>query len=657
MVLVVAAGCIYPHAVDLMSCVITITSRPSFLSIISPHTPTPPLNVSCYYVPAVAPGYLPPASHSSGSARVGAGSRAGFADLGSGSSGGYTGPSGGYSGLYGAPKRHPAASAPSSSAESDSADVSAIDGSNASAASEASGALDLSSAINEAEELVSGGPTAGREPAPASSAATSSSSGSASSGGGGSAKVSAAVGIDAPKDSHGKTRWGELFKSQKRGYSTLLPRIGGGVIVAAADGGMPICQGERFFSTSAAVHSGAASNDGLPADSAELEGSPAEEEDAPVPAPAPAERRFRAPTGRTPPAQTFADVFSTSPDAAAAPSGADAGDAPHSQPLSLLNGDAAAAAGLPSRLLMWENEPHRGDPGRSLLTLFVLSHGYVQRVPAHRLFQYEAGLYSLLSSMPSPDAGGDSNTVIGTGGRGDGAGALQRLAAARADSKSLARGIGHSTSSSSSKPYVSPLQADDDSNISSSIKLGQQRGITAIPIASYSSGYSTLLDAAVGAAVPESMITAPRLDLQTSLREANLQFIKRSSELSRAQYEARAAAEQARAAALAAEEAAKRRSKRSWFTWSSPPEVPSSPLPPPSPAPAASLLPPANASTTGAGSVDSEGALEGLSVHLRLDPGQSLDQLPLVWAAMHVAVAEYTRRFCGEPLIIGKPYK
>jgi hypothetical protein len=49
---------------------------------------------------------------------------------------------------------------------------------------------------------------------------------------------------------------------------------------------------------------------------------------------------------------------------------------------------------------------------------------------------------------------------------------------------------------------------------------------------------------------------------------------------------------------------------------------------------------------------EEEGAVDALAPvrgHLRLDPGVPLEALPPVWRAMHVTVAEFTRRFCGEP--------
>ena len=38
-----------------------------------------------------------------------------------------------------------------------------------------------------------------------------------------------------------------------------------------------------------------------------------------------------------------------------------------------------------------------------------------------------------------------------------------------------------------------------------------------------------------------------------------------------------------------------------------------------------------------------------LSGHIRLEPGTVWGELPLEWRCLHVAVAEYTRRFCDEP--------
>lgn len=64
---------------------------------------------------------------------------------------------------------------------------------------------------------------------------------------------------------------------------------------------------------------------------------------------------------------------------------------------------AAAAAVAPGMVAAaGAAAPQHGSPARTLLTLFLIAHGYPQRVPARRLAAYEAGLYALLSALPAP---------------------------------------------------------------------------------------------------------------------------------------------------------------------------------------------------------------------------------------------------------------
>jgi hypothetical protein len=82
-----------------------------------------------------------------------------------------------------------------------------------------------------------------------------------------------------------------------------------------------------------------------------------------------------------------------------------------------------------------------------------------------------------------------------------------------------------------------------------------------------------------------------------------------------------------------------------------PPAAPQPPTPAPlSPAlDAAAAVAAASAAAAAYPLPDALTPLRDVAGHLRLDPGTALADLPPAWLAMHVAVAEYTRRFCGEP--------
>jgi F0F1-type ATP synthase alpha subunit len=314
--------------------------------------------------------------------------------------------------------------------------------------------------------------------------------------------------------------------------------------------------------------------------------------------PAP-ERHFRSPSGRAAPAQLFAGLVVTGDEATAASTATSSGSATASStPSAESAGPAAAvAAGLPARLSLWEDAPHRGDPGRLLLSLFVVAHGYVQRVPFHRLFAYEAGLYGLLSAVPAPRLKGEVEAASALAERAPGDAPL------------------------------APLSV----------------GVLRVPVSSTSAGFPTLLDAALSAPVSQRMESTPRTEVSLALREATRTFVQRSAALADVQRRAELAARRAReeAAEALAEEA---RASRSWFRFASPKLPPSGGIPRPETAAAE-----AAAAVSAAAALAAASPLQGLEGHLRTDPGLPLADLHPVWAAMHVTVAEYTRVFNGEP--------
>jgi trimeric autotransporter adhesin len=56
-----------------------------------------------------------------------------------------------------------------------------------------------------------------------------------------------------------------------------------------------------------------------------------------------------------------------------------------------------------SVLSTWEDSPIRGDRKRTFLVLFCIANGYLARVPLKRVFEFEAGLYTLLTRLPPPN--------------------------------------------------------------------------------------------------------------------------------------------------------------------------------------------------------------------------------------------------------------
>ena len=98
---------------------------------------------------------------------------------------------------------------------------------------------------------------------------------------------------------------------------------------------------------------------------------------------------FRPPAGRSPPEQAFADAAATPLGGAAEAGKANAAVASSS------SGSAKELSSLAAL------SPHKGGPGRILLTLFLIGHGYPSLVPLSRLLSWEQGLYTTLSSLPA----------------------------------------------------------------------------------------------------------------------------------------------------------------------------------------------------------------------------------------------------------------
>jgi hypothetical protein len=61
------------------------------------------------------------------------------------------------------------------------------------------------------------------------------------------------------------------------------------------------------------------------------------------------------------------------------------------------------SSSVSSVLSTWEDSPIRGDRKRTFLVLFCIANGYLARVPLKRVFEFEAGLYTLLTRLPPPN--------------------------------------------------------------------------------------------------------------------------------------------------------------------------------------------------------------------------------------------------------------
>ena len=217
--------------------------------------------------------------------------------------------------------------------------------------------------------------------------------------------------------------------------------------------------------------------------------------------------------------------------------------------------------------------PHHGSPARTLLALFLLSHGYVQRVPAARLWRYERELYALLCAAPVP-------------------------------------------------PLENAAEGADDGD-----KLGFEN--------SGAPPKSLLHAALMQPLVPAETLlrSLDSLDVATELRASTLLLAAASSRGAFAVATKPTPPPPAPAPPTPARPAA---GTLAWFFART--AVPPRAVPPP---------PPVRAPTP----PDSNDALAvlGLRGHLRLGEGVALEDLPPVWAALHVLTADFTRRFCGEP--------
>ena len=156
----------------------------------------------------------------------------------------------------------------------------------------------------------------------------------------------------------------------------------------------------------------------------------------------------------------------------------------------------------------------------------------------------------------------------------------------------------------------------------------------------------SLLGAALACPVTRCMQDgAARLDMTALLRGASAHLNKTAREASEAQAASRAAA-----VAAAPPPPRPQRSGSLW-NWLAPPPSPASPA---EPAAAITSAMPLRATPAEdpelAAARAAEAAFDRAAHYVRLDPGTPLGALPRPWRLLHVAVADFTRRFCDEPL-------
>ena len=229
--------------------------------------------------------------------------------------------------------------------------------------------------------------------------------------------------------------------------------------------------------------------------------------------------------------------------------------------------------------------PHSGgDPCRTLLTLFVLTHGYVSSVPLHRVAAYEDALWTCVSRLPAPEV----VAAVASGGTAE-----HRL-------------------------HYAPLH--DHLAATAASPSPAPSGIMHAPLSSAAVGFTSLLDALLVAPVPPHMAQASLPPVAAALRAG---LIAQSSELAvevAMRDKAREEAEAAHAAEVRRIARTKSVLLRTFFDTTPPPPPPTLP-----------------ASVTEAAPI--------LPAHVRLPPSLSLTDLPPHWALLHVVVAEFTRSF------------
>jgi len=242
--------------------------------------------------------------------------------------------------------------------------------------------------------------------------------------------------------------------------------------------------------------------------------------------------------------------------------------------------------------LGWENGPHRGDPGRVFLNLFLITHGYISKVPLSRLFAYERGLWLYLSKIPAPPIGSQRSR------RGGGDAQLPE-----------------SGGGLNNQLFLAPSSSDI-------------------------LGYQSLMHAALETPIPPEMANCSRRPMAETLHDAHLAEVTASAAASRAVFE-KALEEGLRRAAEAKER--EKLSRGNFFfgaLFRDGSKENSLPVSPP-------LPPPVQASVDTASPSDAPGS-DLVWDSVRTEPGLPLHELPPALAALHVSVAAYTVIFCKE---------
>jgi hypothetical protein len=291
--------------------------------------------------------------------------------------------------------------------------------------------------------------------------------------------------------------------------------------------------------------------------------------------------------------------------------------------------------------------PQHGDAGRLLLSLFLLTHGYVQRVPMTRLLDYEAGLHRLLCVLPPPEA------LPAAAGAG-----RQQLLTEASPFAAMVAGTQRSAEQTGFYRVPAGVSGGPGDGAGATTRGGADAGAVSPPPGQ---PWLSLLDAALAAPVPPDMANGIRIDLATSFRENTRRLAGR---LRPAGHDADSFGAAAAAAGGATEAFPSRPPgpPPKFSFWKALTGQGNKPKAAPraaagggggvvaaaAAAAAGASGSPAPAAAAAARSVVA-GEMSGVGGHLRLDAGTDLSDLPPVWAAMHAVVSEYTRAFCGEP--------
>lgn len=297
----------------------------------------------------------------------------------------------------------------------------------------------------------------------------------------------------------------------------------------------------------------------------------------------------------------------------------------------------------------WVAEPFLGDAQRIFLDLFLLSHTYVAPVPLARIYEYEKGLFDLLSVLPS------SKSLYSV---------VKRRQQEKSAELSASEEKNEVPSLSDGKiplsKYFSLLKRFEEETLpfheqqkntqTSQCRLNPFSGLLTLPLSSIRSEYTdgTLLDAILQNPIPEMERTAVNHDITTMVRIANNKILQHVS-LDARRERLKQKIVEAKDAVIAKQQLNEKK-RKSWFS-----------LPPLKPGYEEELLDKAvedaereykeslESTSDPVFGLHAPAGLRGIGGHLRLSPITDFHDLPPDWQVLHVVVAEYTRKFCALP--------